>query len=398
MAERLLVGHHPLGCRVRHLAVCVVALGAMSALAPRAQAAGTLTDLGSLQSGCGSTAVGINNRGQVAGTSCGEPFRWTAAHGMQGLGVVSSAFPYGVAAAINAKGEVTGWSDNQPAGYPNAFVWSPAKGMKDLTPADFYPGTLGQAINAKGQVGYTEPHADSTSEADIWSPGKGVRSVGWLNGTVVELGIGPAPYPHFPCCVSSAALNNYGDATGLAETWIGQNLYTHAYLSTPFGPMQDLGTLPGDVNSAGVAINNHQDVAGNSENADDVLHAFVWTPSAGMQELALPGSTASDAVDINNKGEVVGYAQLTGGTTEAFLWVPRHGLQDLGAGEAMAINQNGAVAVAGTDGNAYRWTASSGLNEIGPGTPTAINDRGQITGDGTNGDAFLWSPATKSGG
>jgi probable HAF family extracellular repeat protein len=135
---------------------------------------------------------------------------------------------------------------------------------------------------------------------------------------------------------------------------------------------------------------------GNSENADDVLHAFVWTHSAGMQELTLPGATSSDAVAINSNGEVVGYAQFSGGTTKAFLWIPGHGVTDLGAGEAAAINQNGAVAVAGTDGNAYRWTASSSLNEIGQGTPTAINDHGQITGDGANGDAFLWSPASSS--
>lgn len=113
-----------------------------------------------------------------------------------------------------------------------------------------------------------------------------------------------------------------------------------------------------------------------------------------MQALTFPSATSSDAVDINNKGEVVGDAQLIGGTTEAVLWNPGHGLKDLGPGKAVAINQYGTVAVAGTDGAAYRWTPSSGLSEIGPGTPTAINDHGQITGNGTNGDAFLWSPAS----
>jgi probable HAF family extracellular repeat protein len=394
MAERSLAGHRRSSRGVRNLVLSAVVLGAVSLLTARAQAAGTLTDLGSLQSGCGSTAVAINNRGQVAGTSCGEPFRWTAANGMEGLGFLSSANPYGVAAAMNAKGEVTGWSDDQTGGgFPNVFLWSPSKGMRNLTPQDTYPGALGQAINAAGQVAYTQPHPDSTSEADIWSPGKGTRTVGELGGTVVEIGIGTPPYTLFPCCISAAALNDHGDATGLAETWIAQNIYTHAYLSTPSTGMQDLGTLPGDVNSAGVAVNDHQDVAGNSENADDVLHAFVWTPSAGMQELTLPGAASSDAVDINNKGEVIGYAQLASGTTEAFLWVPGHGLKDLGAGKAVAINQSGTVVVAGTDGNAYRWTTAGGLSEIGPGTPTAINDHGEITGDGANGDAFLWSAA-----
>jgi probable HAF family extracellular repeat protein len=114
-----------------------------------------------------------------------------------------------------------------------------------------------------------------------------------------------------------------------------------------------------------------------------------------MQELLPPGATSSDVLGMNNKGEVVGYAQLTGGTTEAFFWSPGHGMFDLGAGQAMAINQNGAVALAGADGNAYQWTPSTGRRKLGPGTPTAINDHGQIVGNSTNGDAFLWSPGSR---
>jgi probable HAF family extracellular repeat protein len=396
MARRLVADDRWSFRGVRPLCLSVVVLGALSVLAPRAQAAGTLTDLGSLQPGCGSTAVAINNRRQVAGTSCNEPFRWTAADGMRGLGFLSSVNPYGVAEAMNATGEVTGWGYEQPGrGFPSVFLWTPAKGMMDLHSADPYPGAFGQAVNAAGQVAYTQLDVDGTSRAGIWSPGRGARALDEPAGTVVTIGIGPPPFEQFSCCISAAALNNRGDATGLAETF-PQNLYKHAYLWTPSGGMQDLGTLPDDVNSSGVAINDHQNIVGNSEDADGVLHAFLWTPNAAMQELTLPGATSSTAVDINNKGEVVGYAQLTGGTTEAFLWNPGHGLKDLGPGKAAAINQNGAVAIAGTDGNAYRWTASSGLSEIGPGTPTAINDHGQITGNSTNGDAFLWSPPSSS--
>jgi probable HAF family extracellular repeat protein len=377
------------------LAAAVTAMTVASALAiltSRAMAAGTMRDLGSLQSGCGSTAVAINDHAQIAGTSCGEPFRWTPAKGMQGLGGLSSADD-GAAAAISSTGAVTGWSDISAGEAQHAFVWTPSGGMQDLTPGNVEAYSFGQAINASGEVAFTWLHYDSTRSGELWTKSQGSQDVGSLGGTVTDVGIGPAGYQQISgCCVSAQALNNLGDLTGGSEVPTDGNVPVHAYLDTPSGGMQDLGTLPGDAQSVGVAVNNSMDVAGNSQDADGVSHAFVWTPTAGMQELMLPTGTSSDAVAINNQGKVVGYSELANGNVDAFLWSPGHPIRDLGQGQAVAINKTGQVAIAGTSGGVYRWTSSKGTQYIAPGTPTAMNDSGQITGDGTDGDAFLWTP------
>jgi probable HAF family extracellular repeat protein len=360
------------------LAVLAV-VGAFGAVVPSAMASGRLVDLGSLQSGCGSAAVAINDHGEVAGTSCNEPFRWTAAHGMEGLGGLATP-DVGAAEAINGKGEVTGYSGTVTGGAePSAFLWTPAKGMQEIVPGGPGAFVYGQAINNDGMVAVTFIDPDSTGSAGTWTHAGGYVGAATLGGTLNRLGN------------SAAVLNAHGDLTGVASLPT-PTTGPYAFLYTQSGGTQNLGALAGDVQSEGVAVNNHLDVIGDSANADGVQRAFLWTPSAGMQELMLPGGTASDAYGLNNKGDVVGYTQFANGATDAFRWTPQAGLTDLGAGKAVAINQNGEVAIAGTTGDAYQWTVSGGLKEIGPGTPSAINDRGQITINVTNGDAFLWTP------
>ncbi len=376
----------PAACRRSPLAACRVALsvavlvvvGTFGAVVPSAMAFGKLVDLGSLQSGCGSTAVGINDHGEIAGTSCNEPFRWTAARGMEGLGGLATP-DAGAAEAINAKGQVTGYSGTVSGGAEqSAFLWTPAKGMQEIVPGG--PGAFveGQAINNNGTVAVTFIDPDSTGSAGTWTHARGYVGAATLGGTLNRLGN------------SAAVMNAHGDLTGYASL-TPPTTGPYAFLYTPSGGTLNLGALTGDVQSEGIAVNNSLDVIGDSANTD-VDHAFLWTPSAGMQELMLPGGTASDAYGLNNKGDVVGDTQFANGQTDAFRWTPQGGIKDLGAGKALAINQSGQVAIAGTNGNAYQWTASGGLKEIGPGTPSAINDRGQITINVTNGDAFLWTP------
>jgi probable HAF family extracellular repeat protein len=72
--------------------------------------------------------------------------------------------------------------------------------------------------------------------------------------------------------------------------------------------MRDLGTLPGDSSSDGLAVNDLGEVAGNSVDASGVSHAFLWTPRGGMRELMPPGGASSDAAGINDLAEVVGYS------------------------------------------------------------------------------------------
>jgi probable HAF family extracellular repeat protein len=75
-----------------------------------------LVNLGVLPGAAASRAAGINNSGQVVGTSGSRAFRTTAtglvSDAGTDLGVISSVFPLSGsgAFAINASGQVTGWS------------------------------------------------------------------------------------------------------------------------------------------------------------------------------------------------------------------------------------------------------------------------------------------------
>lgn len=94
-----------------------------------------LTDLGTLPGAEWSTALGINERGQVVGFSGtgapGEPdwfhaFVWDQEAAMRDLGTFAGA-ENSVAGTINDAGQIVGWSgpDSNPWGAGTAVIWTP---------------------------------------------------------------------------------------------------------------------------------------------------------------------------------------------------------------------------------------------------------------------------------
>ena len=85
----------------------------------------------------------------------------------------------------------------------------------------------------------------------------------------------------------------------------------------------DLGTLPGDLCSSALAINNRGQVAGATD-----LHAFFWSAETGMVALGTLGdpSGVSTAYAINDWGQVVGRADAPDGRFHAFLWSREAGM------------------------------------------------------------------------
>jgi probable HAF family extracellular repeat protein len=267
---------------------------------------GTRIDLGVLPGASTSSGAGINRHGQVTGSVGGpgfgqQAFVYTSATGMQAI-PLRALFTDAGGSGINDAGQVTG-TGNILGEITSAFVYSPSTGMQDL-------GTLGGqfsiglAVNNNGQVTGTAEDTILEPEAFVWSPATGM------------VGLNPPFSPGIPMR-EGTAINDAGQVAGST----GRN----AFLYTPGSGVQDLGALPGDLNSRAFGINEAGNVVGNSFSDMSSREAFVYSTQAGMlslQSLLDPASgrgwSLDTAYDINNKGQIAGIG-LFKGQQHAFL-------------------------------------------------------------------------------
>ena len=329
----------------------------------------TVIDLGTLPGGTRSEAFGVNDAGVVVGYSTApnastsgfaeRPFRWTSGGGMAELGTLSAevGWDWGRAQAINAGGQIAGWSYATTRAQ-RATLWTAAGGPYDL--GSLAPGqnSLAMAINDAGQVAGFSIATAGGLHAFLWTPAV-------PNGTT--------------------------------------------------GSMLDLGTL-GGANSWARGVNDAGVVVGNSVTSSGTNHAFIWTAASGMVDLGTLGGTESVATGINAQGQVVGHATTAAGPTHAFLWTPSAPgattgtMIDLGVlvgwplGDSRAYGINDQTEVVGGDGGstaAWRWSAADGIQDLGPAASAeriayAINENDQVVGTtvasaGGNGRATLWT-------
>ncbi len=167
------------------------------------------------------------------------------------------------------------------------------------------------AINNGGQVaGYAE---STMRDPDPACAVAQFKPVTWVNGAIHEL----HTWAGDPDGVA-AAINENGQIVGASGTCSTFNpnsglhlVENHALLWEKDGAVHDLGNLGGTGGLAGnhaCAINNQGQVVGHSELVNDsTFHGFLWTRETGMRDLGtLPGDVASLALGINDQGDVVG--------------------------------------------------------------------------------------------
>jgi probable HAF family extracellular repeat protein len=130
---------------------------------------------------------GINLFGQVAGTSTVEPcpgggqyraFLWTQNDGMMDLGTLPGG-TFSLGNAINALGQVVGYSDCLTCDGYHASLWDNA-GMQDL---GVLPGGAHSAATGLHDFGFVVGESDSAQSrgqvyAFLWTQSDGMRGLG----------------------------------------------------------------------------------------------------------------------------------------------------------------------------------------------------------------------------
>jgi probable HAF family extracellular repeat protein len=188
---------------------------------------------------------------------------------------------------------------------------------------------------------------------------------------------GDASYVNF----GARVLNDAGMVAGSSETSTPEAASTNPFpcpgpnVFTAFGwwhgSVVDLGTIPGGNCSNAIWINNHGDMAGDSENGQvdpltgiNEVHAVVWH-NGEIKDLGTFGGSHSAAQAINDGGQVTGFAMndipdpyslfdipflaaSTGTQTRAFLFHDgaMEDIGTLGGPDAMSwfVNNQGQVA------------------------------------------------------
>ena len=324
--------------------------------------------------GVRSTAVGINNKGQVAGFSSapglasaalwskGQVFEIATLQG----GPISSTFT-----GPNEKGEVSGMS-NTPTPDPNGedfcffgtnliclgFLWR--DGVLTAMPTLGGNNSLAYQVNDREQVvGVAENTVvDATCPAAYLE----AKPVVWQGSTLEELPTYAGDTDGF-----GYGINDEGQivgATGICNQLVPfSSLHAVLWPNGPNGGVVDLGNLGGATLNIAFYINNQGQIVGQSGVSYGInFHAFLWQKGVMTDLGTLPGDLESWANNINNKGQAVGTSFPATGS-RAFIW------------------QNGVI----TD-----------LNTLIPvGSPLylleafGINDRGQIAGFGQLSDGAL---------
>lgn len=268
---------------------------------------GTTTDLGFLPGSNSTDARGINNLGQVVGSSGDDAFIWQNGI-ISNLGTVPASIcsfcRYASANGINDKGQVVGMLGfTQPVPfYPSSFIWD------NGTLIDMY----------LGGGGFTFVYGINNAGKAIMLVGvKGSSSVVvWHNGTFSGLKTPPGLIYSFGTDINNAdqvvgSGSNFITLTVRALLWDGDTAI-------------DLGNF--GINSAVAnGINDATLVVGESQISTETSHAFLWEKGK-MFDLnkfipANSGWELFSASEINNKNQIIGTGKFNG-ETRGFLLTP----------------------------------------------------------------------------
>ena len=279
---------------------------------------GEIVDVGTF-GGAESLALGVNTKGQVAGSATNtipddvsgfgtqlRAFRWQNGL-LQDLGTLGGSNAF--ATSINESGEVAGCANTDSINQ-NAFLWKNGT-MIDL---GSFGGSYACAfqVNNHGQVmGLSTLPGDQVQRA-FFGDHERLADLGTFGGSVVE--------PFW--------LNENGDVVGGAD--YPGDMIRHAFLWKK-GVMSDLGTTYHECSTSGsvaLGVNSKEQIVGNSWCGDIAAAGFFWENGGPMVDLnTLVSSNAGmylfGAQNINDRGEISGLGFLAeSGEVHGFLLIP----------------------------------------------------------------------------
>jgi uncharacterized membrane protein len=294
----------------------------------------TVTDLGP-----NVFPVGISARGLVAASHNGVPGGavWSREAGFKELAPLPT-FPLSFPQAINGRGDVVGYSEEEETQSFQATLWqSSAFSPFGLTPS-VDTNTSANAINDKREI---------TGDLDC------CRSFVWTHATgAFDIGPPPAGITFYEASAISedetVAGSMGGDTSSTAFYWTKEKGIKEIPIPSSFATGIKRGFVIGSSSCLKPSLCDNS-----------TLHAFIWHRNFGAFDLGtLPGDNIIEPSGINSELLVVGAAQNNStGTSTAFLWVPVFGMIDL----------NHLIKAKG-------WTLDFA---------TGINDRAEIVGYGT---------------
>ncbi|MEN3359036.1 MAG: hypothetical protein V7637_3018 [Mycobacteriales bacterium] len=329
--------------------------------AVRWSANGAITDLGLLPGGASSSALAVNDAGQVAGVAdrsdggFGYPVRWSAAGAITDLGgPITNRL--GEADGIDPAGRVVG--GQRPADSEGAPV-----GIRygtDGAPTELGAGLeLARGVNARGQI--------VGGPAYVWQAGR-VTPLPDLTGGRSALAF---------------AINVAGVVVGVSAT--ADPAAQHA-VRWAGGVPTDIGTVDGISYSEARAVNSAGQVVGTADGRCTPCaapRAWIWQPGAPITALdtLLPagsGWSLRAADGINDRGQIVGTG-LHNGARHGYLLTPRFhaniNFQPATAPVPTGYAADTGAAFGPRAGLTYGWAADSTANTRDRGDPAAPDQR-----------------------
>jgi probable HAF family extracellular repeat protein len=272
--------------------------------------------LQALPGGSFTSAVAMNNAGQVAGTADdgnggniqdhGGPYAVIWNDGVPTYLVGSHTTFFATVGGMNNAGFVAGsWFET------GAFVVGPnlfsvlddshsiATGINDS-------GVVIGALRGAGCI-YIGP--DITGSPSFF----------------LQLLSGPFGDGAFTANAEPLGINNAGEIVGISFSESTPEASTTMRATRwSNGQVYDLGTLGGE-NSGATAINGRGWTIGWAYLGNNhFMHAALWEPTSTAYDLGTLGGQNSTALGINNEGDIAGAAQTVWGVWRAVLWTHKH--------------------------------------------------------------------------